>query len=80
MYVSVNFVDMSKTIYVQRSLWQKNTDLRMILDYSVDNWSVDKILVNGGSISEQDLDRKISSFNTSRTILGEYEVEIEKTK
>lgn len=78
MYINVSFVDMSNTIYVERSLWEKRSDLKLVLDYMAAPWSIDKILVNGSSISEKDLSRSLSSFNRTRTILGEYELQIEK--
>lgn len=80
MYINVSLVDMSNTIYVERSLWEKSSDLKSVLDYTAEPWSIDKILVNGSSISEKDLSRKLSSFNRTRTILGEYELQIEKHK
>lgn len=80
MYVNVSFVDLSESIYVERSLWKKNVDLKMVLDFTAREWTCDKILVNGLSITEQDLSRTLSTFNMTKTILGEYELQIEKHK
>lgn len=80
MYVKVSFVDLSHTIYVDHSLWKKSTTLKDFLDYKASPWSVDKIRVGGIDITEGSLNKTLSAFNGSRTILGEYEIEIEKHK
>lgn len=73
MYMNVNFVDLSNTIYVSRSLWDKTTDLRSVLDHTAKPWTIDKIIVNGAAITEHDLNRELRT-------LGEYEIQIEKHK
>ena len=80
MYINVSFIDLSKTIYVQRHLWEKSVTLEFALNYMTKSWSEGKIMVNGLPITEQDLKRELSTFNTKRTILGEYELQIEKHK
>lgn len=78
MYVNVHFIDLSSSIYVERSLWKKTETLRFMLDFTAKDWKYDKIRVNGSPITEQDLDRKLHTFNTTKSILGEYELQIEK--
>lgn len=71
--MSVNIVDLSKTIYVEHRLWDRSTDLRSVLDFSAKPWTIDKISVNGLGITEYDLTRELRT-------LGEYELQIEKHK
>ena len=73
MYITVNFVDLSNTIYVNRRLWERNTKLQSVLDMTVENWSTEKILICGKAITAKDLDMCLSEF-------GGYDVQIERRK
>lgn len=73
MYINVNFVDLSNTIYVNRRLWERDTDLKQVLDMTAENWSTDKIFVEGSPVTNNDLSKKLSEF-------GWYDVQIERRK
>lgn len=78
--MNVHFVDLSQTIRVQHHLWEKTVKLEFALDYMAKPWQIEKIFINGSPISERDLSRKLSSFNTLKPIQGKYELQIEKRK
>ena len=80
MYTNVHYVDLSETIFVQSSLWEKTTNLKTVLDFVAKDCSLDKIFVNNEQISEKDLGRELSTFGQNGTVLGGYELKIEKYK
>lgn len=73
MYINVSFVDLSKTIRVDRRLWERNTDLKSVLDQTAGMWSIDKIVVDGQPATDADLGRPLAEF-------GGYDVQIERHK
>ena len=73
MYINVSFVDLSSSIYVSRRLWERNTKLESVLDMTAENWSADKIFIDGRSVTTEDLGRSLSEF-------GGYDVQIERRK
>lgn len=69
----VQFVDLTTTIHVKRCIFNPNTTLKSVLDFFVNEWKQEKVIVNGSNISESDLGLPIEQF-------GNPDIQIEQHK
>lgn len=63
MHINVSFVDLRKTIYVSRRLWESGTDLESVLDQMSPGWVADKIYVAGQPITPNDFKKCLGDFH-----------------
>ena len=57
--MQIQFVDLTKTIYVKRGIFSSDTKLRYVLDFFADKWTREKVSVNGLPVKKDDLDTDI---------------------
>lgn len=68
----VQFIDLTTTIYVKRGLFYDSTKLRTVLDFFTDDWSREKISINGFPVRKEELDASIGSFGVMNLQIEQY--------
>lgn len=78
MFIHVQFVDLTTTIYVKRGLMESSTKLRDVIDFFTDKWEYEKITLNGKPVRPEEFDNTIELVCKEHWVIGDMSLQIEK--
>lgn len=78
MFIHVQFVDLTTTIYVKRGLMESSTKLRDAIDFFADKWEYEKITLNGKPVRAEEFDNTIELVCEEHWVRGDMSLQIEK--